>query len=491
MEFPSLHVIDQNFETVESTKAELAVTEELERTHLLEPISAGQTVVITAGSRGIDSMAAVLRSLTDALRTRGAHPVILPAMGSHGGGTVEGQVKVLEHLGLTSETVGSPIYDRLETVQLAEVEGCPVFADRVAVDADHVILVNRIKVHSEFIGEIESGLIKMAVVGLGRIAGAEIMHQFAVKIGYARDLQAIARVLFSNLRSTGGNAILEDKTNAFRRLEAVPTDAIFKREPELLKEAQQYHAMLPFDELDVLLVDEIGKDICGAGFDTKVIGRIRNIYEKECERPRITRIVLRDLSEKTGGNATGIGLADFIHRRVAEKMDSEVTAINCITAVAPEKGMVPITLSTDRQVSTVQLLAAQPPEQVRDAFKEVISAREEKNKTINEAESYRSEILPTGKGLAVRIQREAEAYKEDKIKRAQGETVRFLALLKKYRNAKDITRKRLYLETMEEIVSKSRKLVIDLDKQGILPLLPLQALGQWEPETTKGKKDLR
>ncbi len=143
------------------------------------------------------------------------------------------------------------------------------------------------------------------------------------------------------------------------------------------------------------------------------------------------------------------------------------------------------------QVSAVQLLAAQPPEQVRDAFKEVISAREEKNKVINEAESYRNDVLPTARGLAVRIQREAEAYKEEKIKRAQGETARFLALLAEYRKAKDITRKRLYLETMEEVVSKSRKLVIDLDKQEILPLLPLQEFGQRVSEATKEKKDLR
>jgi hypothetical protein len=349
MEFPPLHVIDQNFETVERAKAELSVARELERTNLLGPVVAGQTVIITAGSRGVDSMAMVLRSLAGSVKARGAKPVILPAMGSHGGGTAQGQVKVLKHLGLTSETVGSSIHDLIEPVEIADVEGCPVFADRAAVEADHIILVNRIKEHTEFIGEIESGLIKMAVVGLGRIAGAEVMHQLAVKISYALALQAIARVLFSNLQILGGIAIIEDKTNTFRRLEAVPANIIFKREPELLKEARQYHAMLPFDQLDVLLVDEIGKDISGAGFDTKVIGRIRNIYEKECERPRITRIVLRDLSEKTGGNAIGLGLADFIHRRVAEKMDPEMTAINCITAVAPEKGMVPITLSTDRQ----------------------------------------------------------------------------------------------------------------------------------------------
>jgi hypothetical protein len=279
-------------------------------------------------------------------------------------------VEVLEHLGINSETVGAPIHDRLEPVKIADVEGIPVFADQAAVDADHILLVNRIKEHSEFIGEIESGLIKMAVIGLGRIAGAEVMHQLAVRISYTRAIKSIAHALFSNLRILGGIGILEDKTNKFRRVEAVPQDAVFEREPELLQESRQYHAMLPFTQLDVLLVDEIGKEISGAGFDTKVIGRIRNIYEKECEQPRITRIVLRDLSEKTGGNAIGLGLADFVHRRVVEKMDPEITALNSITAVAPEKGMVPITLSSDRRAieAAFQSIGPWKPDSVRMAW---------------------------------------------------------------------------------------------------------------------------
>ncbi|MEJ2169686.1 MAG: DUF362 domain-containing protein [Desulfobacterales bacterium] len=349
MKYPTLHILDQNFETSTGASAERSVAAELERTKLLGPIGTGQTVVITAGSRGVDSMAAVLRSLAGAVKARGAMPVILPAMGSHGGGTAQGQVTVLEHLEITSTTVGAAIHDRLEPVVIAEVEGSPVFADRAVINADHIILVNRIKEHTEFIGEIESGLLKMAVVGLGRIAGAEVMHQLAVRISYARAIRAIAQALFKHLRILGGIAILEDKTNRFRRLEAIPQDAVFKREPELLREACRYHAMLPFNQLDLLLVDEIGKEISGAGFDTKVIGRIRNIYEKECEQPRITRIVLRDLSAKTGGNAIGIGLADFVHRRVVEKMNPAITALNSITAVAPEKAMVPITLPSDRQ----------------------------------------------------------------------------------------------------------------------------------------------
>jgi hypothetical protein len=281
-------------------------------------------------------------------------------MGSHGGGTARGQVEVLEHLGINAANIGAPIHDRLEPVKIAEVEGLPVFADRAAVDADHVIVANRIKEHTEFIGPVESGLIKMAVVGLGRIAGAEVMHQLAVRISYARAIQSLARALFSKLRILGGIAILEDKTNRFRRLEAIPQDAIFEREPQLLDESRQYHAMLPFTQLDVLLVDEIGKEISGAGFDTKVIGRIRNIYEKECEQPRITRIVLRDLSAKTGGNAIGIGLADFVHRRVEAKMDPAMTALNSITAVAPEKGMVPIALPSDRKALEAALQSIGP-----------------------------------------------------------------------------------------------------------------------------------
>jgi len=360
MEFPTLHVLDQNFATTPAVEVYPAVTHELERTNLLGSVRPGQTVVITAGSRGVDAMAGVLHGLSAAVKAKGADPIILPAMGSHGGGTARGQVEVLEHLGINAANIGAPIHDRLEPVKIAEVEGLPVFADRAAVDADHVIIANRIKEHTEFIGPVESGLIKMAVVGLGRIAGAEVMHQLAVRISYARAIQSLARALFSKLRILGGIAILEDKTNRFRRLEAIPQDAIFEREPQLLDESRQYHAMLPFTQLDVLLVDEIGKEISGAGFDTKVIGRIRNIYEKECEQPRITRIVLRDLSAKTGGNAIGIGLADFVHRRVEAKMDPAMTALNSITAVAPEKGMVPIALPSDRKALEAALQSIGP-----------------------------------------------------------------------------------------------------------------------------------
>ncbi|MGE5256647.1 MAG: hypothetical protein ACM3KE_08265 [Hyphomicrobiales bacterium] len=349
MDFPELRILEQNFKSGPAVDVPRCTREKLEHAGLLDAVTPGQTVLITAGSRGVSCMLDVLTAVAAVVKEKGGRPLILPAMGSHGGGTAEGQIEVLRHLGQTPETLGAPIHGRMEPVVVGETEKCPVYADRAAVEADHIILVNRIKEHTEFIGEIESGLLKMAVVGLGRVAGAEVMHQLAVRISYVRAIQAMARVLFQKLPIRGGVAILEDKTNSLRRLEAVPAAAVFEREPQLLREAAQHHAALPFDQLDVLLVDEIGKDISGAGFDTKVIGRIMNIYEKECERPRITRIVLRDLSARTGGNAIGLGLADYVHRRVLDKMDAAMTALNCITAVAPEKARIPIVQPSDQR----------------------------------------------------------------------------------------------------------------------------------------------
>jgi hypothetical protein len=370
MDFPELHILEQAFTPGPRLDIPNCTRQELDRTGLLAAVEPGQTVLITAGSRGVGCMVDVLRATAAAVKARGGRPVVLPAMGSHGGGTAAGQIEVLTHLGQTPETLGAPIHDRMEPVQIGEAEGCPVYADRAAVEADHILIVNRVKEHTEFIGEIESGLIKMAVVGLGRVAGAEVMHQLAVRISYVKAIQAIARVLFQKLPILGGLAILEDKTNALRRLEAVPAAAVFEREPQLLAEAREHHAALPFDQLDILLVDEIGKDISGAGFDTKVIGRIMNIYEQECERPRITRIVLRGLSARTGGNAIGLGLADYVHRRVVDRMDAGMTALNCITAVAPEKARIPIVLDSDRQAieAAFRSIGLWSPHRVRMAW---------------------------------------------------------------------------------------------------------------------------
>jgi hypothetical protein len=404
MNFPELHILEQDFKPAPPLDVPSCTREKLARTGLLNAVKPGQTVLITAGSRGVGCMVDVLAAVVAAVKDKGGRPPVLPAMGSHGGGTAEGQIEVLRHLGQTPETLEAPIHDRMEPVVVGEAEKCPVYADRAAVEADHILIVNRVKEHTEFIGEIESGLLKMAVVGLGRVAGAEVMHQLAVRISYVKAIQAMARVLFQKLPILGGVAILEDKTNTVRRLEAVPAAAVFEREPQLLAEARQHHAALPFDRLDVLLVDEIGKEVSGAGFDTKVIGRIMNIYEKECERPRITRIVLRDLSARTGGNAIGLGLADYVHRRVVDKMDAEMTALNCITAVAPEKARVPIIETSDRSALEAAFRSIGPwtAESVRLAW--IINSSDLRRLAVSAAlaaEARAKGLTVSGEGLAL------------------------------------------------------------------------------------------
>ncbi|UCF94500.1 MAG: DUF362 domain-containing protein, partial [Desulfobacterales bacterium] len=350
MDFPQVRLIRQKFARAEPADAQRSIQEEFQRTGLLNAVKEGQKVLLMAGSRGISSMVDVQKACIAAVREVGGQPFIFPAMGSHGGGEAAGQVEVLEHLGITAATMGAPVYDGMQMIPIGTVHGdCPVYADQAAVEADHILIINRIKDHTEYIGATESGLLKMAVVGLGRQMGAEIMHRLAVNITYHKAIHALSRVLFDRLNVLGGVAILEDHTNRLRRIEAVPAAAIFEREPALLQEAQQYKPKLPFDELDVLLVDEIGKEISGAGLDTKVVGRIMNVYEKECAKPRITRIIVRDLSEATYGNAIGIGLADYTTRRVVDKIDFTALNLNAITAVAPEKGRIPIALSTDRE----------------------------------------------------------------------------------------------------------------------------------------------
>ena len=246
----------------------------------------------------------------------------------------------------------------------------PLYVDRVVAEADHILIVNRVKVHTEYIGETESGLLKMAVVGLGRHAGAEIMHKLAVNITYYKAIQEISKGLFKNLNILAGVAIIEDHTNRLAKLEVVPASEVFEREPELLEESKKYRSKLPVEDLDILLVDEIGKDISGAGMDTKVIGRIMNIYEEECTTPRITRIVVRDLTERTAGNATGIGLADYTTQRAYEKIDFKAVNTNCITAVAPEKARIPMVLSSDRDAlqAAFDTIGLWSPETVKVAW---------------------------------------------------------------------------------------------------------------------------
>jgi hypothetical protein len=371
MKYPKFGLIRQKFEKGNYPDVSRMVRSELERSNLFARIGKGDRVLITAGSRGIESMNEVLRTCVAAVREAGGEPFLYPAMGSHGKGTAEGQIEVLGHLGITDASIGAPIHPELQVVEIDRIfDSVPVYADKAAVDANHILIVNRIKEHTEYIGDTESGILKMAVVGLGRQPGAETMHRLAVNISYYKAIHAIAGSLFKNLRILGAVALLEDHSNRLRRVEAIPADEVFAREPQLLQESRIYKPKLPFEELDVLLIDEIGKEISGAGMDTKVVGRIMNVYEKECQSPRITRIVVRDLSEKSGGNATGIGLADYTTRRAVEKIDFKATITNCVSAAAPEKGRIPMAFESDREAmdAAFRTIGIWTPDRVRAAW---------------------------------------------------------------------------------------------------------------------------
>jgi uncharacterized protein (DUF362 family) len=326
------------------------LAEEILRTRLLAEVRPGERVLLTAGSRGINSKPRVLAGLVKVLKAAGAEPFIYPAMGSHGGGTALGQVGVLTDLGITAATIGAAIYDGWESVRIGTTEaGAPVFVDRAALDADRVILVNRIKEHTDYIGTTESGLIKIAVVGLGRQPGAAAMHQVAIDRGMQNAIHDAARVILKHVRVVGGVAILEDRHNTLRRLEAVPAARLFEREPELFRESQEHKPRLPFDRFDLLIIDEIGKEFSGTGADSKVLGRIMNRFESECTEPTVKRVVMLDLSEKTHGNAIGIGLADYTTLGLVGKIDYRKTNLNCITGGRVELGKVPIALATERE----------------------------------------------------------------------------------------------------------------------------------------------
>lgn len=318
-----------------------------------ECLRPGMRVAIGAGSRGIDRLAEVLAALVAEVRRRGAEPFVFPAMGSHGGATAAGQVEVLAHLGVTAESVGAPIVATMDTVRLGETaEGVPVYADALAAAADAIVPVNRVKPHTDFRAPIESGLIKMIAIGMGKQRGADTFHaqgfdQFATLLPQA------AAISLSRLPLPFGLALLENGRARLAAIEAVPSAALPAREPALLARAREWLPRLPAEEIDVLIIDELGKDISGIGADTNVVNRY---YSGQLPgAPRIGRIVVRALTAATEGNASGIGLADVVLRRAAEQMDPLATYINCITAKTPEGARLPITVDNDRQAIHVAL----------------------------------------------------------------------------------------------------------------------------------------
>ena len=324
----------------------------------------GQRIAIGVGSRGVANVARITRSTAEAVRRVGGEPFVVPAMGSHGGATAEGQVAILESLGVTEAFIKCPIRSSMDVVQIGSTEdGMPVYLDRNAASADGIVVINRVKKHTDFHGEIESGLMKLICIGLGKRAQADLVHSYGAP-GLKRYIPLVARVTLARAPILLGIATLENGYEQTAEIETFEASEIEAGEKRLLKKNKRTYPGLPFDNIDVLVVDWIGKDVSGTGLDTNVIGRMRIPGELEPMRPRIRTIVALALTKASHGNAVGLGLADLISRRLRDAMDDEATAINVITSGFLDRGKVPLTLPSDRAAIETALLRL-PPESRR------------------------------------------------------------------------------------------------------------------------------
>ncbi|MEW6273628.1 MAG: DUF2088 domain-containing protein [Bacillota bacterium] len=311
-------------------------------------LSPVRKVAITAGSRGIANYLTVLRTVVKFIREQGGEPFLVPAMGSHGGGTVAGRRAVLAGLGITEESVGAPIKDGDDVAEVGRAGELPVYTDARAKTADAILLINRIKPHTAFRGQRESGLLKMLVVGLGKVPGATLFHRLPPE-HLAETLDAMGQMLLKNLPVLGGIALVEDAAEQTVLIEGIPAGEIPAREAELLKTARALLPRLPFTGADLLIVDEMGKNFSGTGMDTNVIGRFRIEGVPEPENPPAKRIFVRGLSPLSEGNANGIGLADFTTVRLIQAMDRRATYLNVLTTGYLHRGMLPLIFETDRE----------------------------------------------------------------------------------------------------------------------------------------------
>ena len=350
MILPKMYRIRQKLDPPVVADVAAAVRAEIATLDLGGRLKPGGRVAVTGGSRGVANIATILRATCDALKVLGAKPFIVPAMGSHGGATAEGQLKVLARYGVTPESMDVPILSSMETVEIGRMSwGLPVLLDRHAHDADHIVLVNRVKPHTNFRGHVESGLMKMLVIGLGKHQGALLAHRAAVDVGLDRMVPEVARYSLAKLPILFGVAAVENVRHQTARVQAILPEALEESEARLLKEAWSLLGRIPFDFLHLLIVDQMGKDISGTGMDPNVIGRMYFFPNEEPKSPRYVRILVRDLTETTAGNAVGMGLADFSTRRLANKINFQYTYTNSLTGLSPMRGKMPIIFETDRQ----------------------------------------------------------------------------------------------------------------------------------------------
>ena len=312
-------------------------------------IASGNEIAVAVGSRGIDHLSVVVQEVASYIKEKGAHPFIVPAMGSHGGATAEGQAKILAGYGITEAAIGAPVRATMDVVEQSRGVGPnPIFMDKLAHESDGVVLINRIKPHTDYHGTYESGLVKMAVIGLGKEKMARAIHQYGV-FGLMKLIPPSAKEIFSTGKILGGVALVENAYDQTMIVRALATEDILAQEPALLEQARANMPFLPIDDIDVLIIDHMGKDISGVGIDPNIIGRMRIRGQEEPEVPNIKAIVVTDLTHSSHGNATGMGLADVITKRLYDKIDFDITYKNIVTSGFFERGKLPLVAKNDRE----------------------------------------------------------------------------------------------------------------------------------------------
>jgi hypothetical protein len=350
MRLSRLYVVRQLFSNHRIADIPGEVWAQLAGSPFASRVRPGGRVAIGVGSRGIANLATIVRGVVDYWKSAGVEPFIFPAMGSHGAATAAGQADVLAHYGISEATMGCPIVSQLEVVSLGKTaDGIEAFMDRVAYESDGVMLVGRVKWHTDFAGKLESGLYKMMAIGLGKFAGAQMYHAYGYKLGLEHVIRSVGRQVLESGKILGGLAIMEDANHNTGKLEAVPVEVMEQRDEENLVLVRSWAGRIPMD-LDILIMDEIGKNISGAGMDTKVVNRsINGVYNPWPDVARIERIFLRNLSEQTYNNAVGLGMADVVTDRLVNRIDWTPTHINSLTANTPAAIRVPIHFPTDRE----------------------------------------------------------------------------------------------------------------------------------------------
>ncbi len=351
MNFPKMLRVRQNFPDRRIRDIQGEIRKQLTAAGFAARVKPGARIAIGVGSRGIANISTIVRSVVEFWQDAGCHPFIFPAMGSHGAATAEGQADVLAHFGVHEATMGCPVISALDVVSVGSTaEGIETFMDRHAFESDGIFLVGRVKWHTDFAGKIESGLFKMMAIGLGKFAGAQRYHTYAYKLGLEHAIRTVGRQVLASGKILGGLAILEDANHDTAQLTAVPVSEMERREEELLEVAKSWMSRIPVEQLDILIIDEIGKNYSGAGMDTKVINRsVNGEYNPWPNAPRIERIFLRDLSEHSYGNGVGLGMADIVHDRLLTKIDWHPTRINSLTASTPAAIRTPVHFATDRE----------------------------------------------------------------------------------------------------------------------------------------------